>query len=48
MPWTAGEVARALQAGRCRELAAGMAPDTPPRLAYLLQRYLPHCASCMD
>ncbi|XP_034825710.1 ankyrin repeat and BTB/POZ domain-containing protein 2 isoform X2 [Maniola hyperantus] len=40
VPWTAGEVTRALQSGRCRELAARMAPDAPPRLAYLLQRAL--------
>ncbi|CAG5005896.1 unnamed protein product [Parnassius apollo] len=40
VPWTASEVSRALQNGRCREIAAKMAPDTPPRLAYLLQRAL--------
>ncbi|XP_059059495.1 ankyrin repeat and BTB/POZ domain-containing protein 2 [Achroia grisella] len=40
VPWTASEVSRALQAGRCREIAHRMAPDTPPRLAYLLQRAL--------
>ncbi|XP_026491591.2 ankyrin repeat and BTB/POZ domain-containing protein 2 isoform X1 [Vanessa tameamea] len=40
VPWTAGEVSRALQTGRCRELTARMAPDAPPRLAYLLQRAL--------
>ncbi|XP_028031789.1 ankyrin repeat and BTB/POZ domain-containing protein 2 [Bombyx mandarina] len=40
MPWTASEVSRVLQTGRCRDLAPKMAPDTPPRLAYLLQRAL--------
>ncbi|CAH4036159.1 unnamed protein product [Pieris brassicae] len=40
VPWTAGEVSRALQTGRCREAAARLAPDAPPRLAYLLQRAL--------
>ncbi|KAJ0179613.1 hypothetical protein K1T71_005325 [Dendrolimus kikuchii] len=40
VPWTASEVSRALQAGRCRDIAPRMAPDTPPRLAYLLQRAL--------
>lgn len=38
VPWTASEVSRALQAGRCRDIAPRMAPDTPSRLAYLLQR----------
>ncbi|KAI8440616.1 hypothetical protein MSG28_001835 [Choristoneura fumiferana] len=40
VPWTASEIGRALQTGRCRELAPRLAPDTPPRLAYLLQRAL--------
>ncbi|XP_072942209.1 ankyrin repeat and BTB/POZ domain-containing protein 2 isoform X2 [Epargyreus clarus] len=40
VPWTAGEVTRALQAGRCKEMATRMASDAPPRLAYLLQRAL--------
>ncbi|XP_049864834.1 ankyrin repeat and BTB/POZ domain-containing protein 2 isoform X2 [Pectinophora gossypiella] len=40
VPWTAGEISRALQGGRCREIAPKMAPDAPPRLAYLLQRAL--------
>ncbi|XP_038213028.1 ankyrin repeat and BTB/POZ domain-containing protein 2 isoform X3 [Zerene cesonia] len=40
VPWTAAEVARLLSTGRCRDLAARLAPDTPPRLAYLLQRAL--------
>ncbi|CAH0721393.1 unnamed protein product, partial [Brenthis ino] len=40
VPWTPSEVSRALQAGRCRELTSRMAPDAPPRLAYLLQRAL--------
>ncbi|CAB3228872.1 unnamed protein product [Arctia plantaginis] len=40
VPWTASEVTRALQAGRCRDIAPRMAPDTPSRLAYLLQRAL--------
>ncbi|XP_053599891.1 ankyrin repeat and BTB/POZ domain-containing protein 2 isoform X2 [Plodia interpunctella] len=40
VPWTASEVTRALQAGRCKEIAHRMAPDAPPRLAYLLQRAL--------
>lgn len=38
VPWTAAEVSRALASGRCRELTPRLAPDTPPRLAYLLQR----------
>ncbi|XP_060800643.1 ankyrin repeat and BTB/POZ domain-containing protein 2 [Amyelois transitella] len=40
VPWTASEVSRALQAGRCKEIVHRMAPDSPPRLAYLLQRAL--------
>ncbi|RVE42850.1 hypothetical protein evm_012499 [Chilo suppressalis] len=40
VPWTGGEVSRALQVGRCKEVAHKMAPDAPPRLAYLLQRAL--------
>ncbi|CAG9563213.1 unnamed protein product [Danaus chrysippus] len=40
VPWTAGEVSRAIQAGRCRDIAPRMAPDSPSRLAYLLQRAL--------
>ncbi|CAK1544775.1 unnamed protein product [Leptosia nina] len=40
VPWTASEITRALQSGRCRELSARMAPDAPSRLAYLLQRAL--------
>ncbi|CAG9792248.1 unnamed protein product [Diatraea saccharalis] len=40
VPWTASEVSRALQVGRCKEIAHKMAPDAPPRLAYLLQRAL--------
>ncbi|KAG7305808.1 hypothetical protein JYU34_009955 [Plutella xylostella] len=40
VPWTPTEITRALQSGRCRDVATRFAPDTPPRLAYLLQRAL--------
>ncbi|XP_028167285.1 ankyrin repeat and BTB/POZ domain-containing protein BTBD11 [Ostrinia furnacalis] len=40
VPWTASEITRALAAGRCKDLAPRLAPDAPPRLAYLLQRAL--------
>ncbi|GBP07460.1 hypothetical protein EVAR_4819_1 [Eumeta japonica] len=40
VPWNANDVARALASGRCRELTGRLAPDTPPRLAHLLQRAL--------
>ncbi|XP_063530330.1 ankyrin repeat and BTB/POZ domain-containing protein 2 [Cydia strobilella] len=40
VPWTASEMSRALQSGRCKDLAPRLAPDAPPRLAYLLQRAL--------
>ncbi|KAL4721056.1 hypothetical protein ACJJTC_007009, partial [Scirpophaga incertulas] len=40
VPWNASEISRALQVGRCKEITHKLAPDTPPRLAYLLQRAL--------
>lgn len=39
VPWTASEINRTIQIGRCKEIAPKMASDAPSRLAYLLQRY---------
>ncbi|VVC91185.1 unnamed protein product, partial [Leptidea sinapis] len=40
VPWSAGDISRALQTGRCRDVAGRFSTDAPPRLAYLLQRAL--------